>query len=190
MALAFCFTATAQGSGYTDSMQAFRNNYVKGHGVVKDKEQAFLRFFPIDKNYIVIADFQKIYDAPWFKMETSGKEKKIFRVYGILHFKLDNKSFTLQVYQSQDLLSKPAYSNYLFLPFTDKTSGEESYENGRYIDLTIAELEKDSYLIDFNKAYNPYCAYVRGVFNCPVPPKENDLDVQIRAGEMRFGKGH
>ena len=141
VALAYYFISTAQGNGYIDSLQAFRNNYIKGHEVVKDKEQIFLRFFPIDRKFVIIASFQKIYDAPWFKMETSGKEKKIFRVYGLLSFKLDNQSLTLQVYQSQDLMSNPEYRNYLFLPFTDKTSGEESYENGRYIDLTIAELD-------------------------------------------------
>lgn len=188
--LVFHLSAAAQGSGYNDSLQSFRDNYIKEHGVVKDKDQTYLRFFPVDKKYVVTSGFQRIYDASWFKMETSGKEKKVFRVYGILSFKMDNSAYTLQVYQSQDLLSNPEYSKYLFLPFTDKTCGEESYENGRYIDLTIAELEKENYIIDFNKAYNPYCAYISGQYNCPVPPKENDLPVWIKAGEMKFGKIH
>ena len=186
--LIFYIISAAQGKGYKDSLQLFRDNYIKQHEVVKEKDQANLRFFPIDKKYVVAADFIRIYDAPWFKMETSGKEKKVFRIYGMLRFQLDNTTCTLQVYQSQALLSNPEYNNYLFLPFTDKTSGEESYENGRYIDLTISELEKGNYLLDFNKAYNPYCAYTSGIYNCPVPPKDNDLTVAIRAGEMRFGK--
>ncbi|HUR67248.1 MAG TPA: DUF1684 domain-containing protein, partial [Chitinophagaceae bacterium] len=60
----------------------------------------------------------------------------------------------------------------------------------RYIDATIAEMESGNYLLDFNKAYNPYCAYISNRYNCPVPPKENNLNVFIRAGEKKFGKDH
>ena len=54
----------------------------------------------------------------------------------------------------------------------------------------MAELDNGSYLLDFNKAYNPYCAYISNLYNCPVPPKENDLRIAVRSGEMKFGKSH
>jgi uncharacterized protein (DUF1684 family) len=70
------------------------------------------------------------------------------------------------------------------------TSGEETYESGRYIDLEIKDITNENVLIDFNKAYNPYCAYVSGKYNCPIPPAENRLTVAIRAGEKAFRKPH
>ena len=82
------------------------------------------------------------------------------------------------------------YAESLFIPFTDLTCGEESYDNGRYIDLNIQDLESGSYIIDFTKAYNPYCAYISGVYNCPVPPAENNLVVAIRAGEKKYAASH
>ena len=171
-------------------MQVFQQDYVKTHGAVKGGDRKHLHFFPIDEKYKVSTRVEKIYEAPWFKMETSGKEKKVYRVYAILHFKVNDSLYKLQVYQSQELMGIKEYVDYLFIPFTDLTTGEESYENGRYIEMKTAELEGDTYILDFNKAYNPYCAYVSNVYNCPIPPRENDLPVAIRAGEMKFGKGH
>ncbi len=84
-------------------------------------------------------------------------------------------------------MNDPTYKNYLFLPFTDLTSGEESYGGGRYIDLETTDIFNNKVIIDFNKAYNPYCAYASG-YNCPIPPRENDLPVAVKAGEMNFGK--
>lgn len=180
----------AQDLPYADSLEAFRIRYSTNHEVVTGEDRQLLRFFPISKRYCVPARFEKIHEAPWFKMETSGTVMKGFRVYGILHFRIVDTVCKLSVYQSQNLLQDPQYGNYLFLPFTDKTSGEESYEVGRYIDLTITELENPDFLLDFNKAYNPYCAYISNKYNCPLPPKENALPVAIRAGEMKFGGGH
>jgi uncharacterized protein (DUF1684 family) len=82
------------------------------------------------------------------------------------------------------------YKDHLFIPFTDATSGEGTYESGRYIDLDIKDITDNKFTIDFNKAYNPYCAYVTGRYNCPIPPVENRLAVAIRAGEKAFGKKH
>ena len=80
------------------------------------------------------------------------------------------------------------YKNHLFLPFTDVTTRVETYESGRYIDLETSEIVNNEVVIDFNKAYNPFCAYVSGVYNCPIPPKENRLSVAIRAGEKTYEK--
>lgn len=179
---------TGQDDSYADSLLAWRQRYINGHEVVKDNDRLYLHFFPVDKKYCVPARFEKIYEAPWFSMETSGKIKKVFRVYGILHFTIHDTILKLHIYQSQRQFQDPEYDGYLFIPFTDKTTGEESYETGRYIDLFINDLEAPVIFLDFNKAYNPYCAYISDKYNCPVPPKENDLPVAIRAGEMKFGK--
>jgi uncharacterized protein (DUF1684 family) len=105
--------------------------------------------------------------------------------YGEATFKLDGKEDQLNIYQSLSLREKPAYKDYLFLPFTDETSGKESYSGGRYIDLTIPKGNK--IIIDFNKAYNPYCAY-NHKYSCPIPPKGNHLNIAIKAGVKRYQK--
>lgn len=184
------FDVRAQGNEYIESVQKFQEKYVKEHGVVKGKDKSLLHFFAVSEQYKVTARFERIYSASWFNMETSGKDKQVYRVYGILHFKLNDTVLKLNVYQSQHLMEIKEYADHLFIPFTDKTSGEESYDNGRYIDILARELKDESYIIDFNKAYNPYCAYVSNVYNCPVPPKENDLPVAVRSGEMKYEKGH
>src|SRR6188768_1101399 len=110
--------------------------------------------------------------------------------FSSIHFTINDTAVTLNIYQSQDLMTMQQYKDHLFIPFTDATSGEETYESGRYIDLEIKDIANDKVLIDFNKAYNPYCAYVSGKYNCPIPPSENRLTVTIRAGEKAFRKTH
>jgi hypothetical protein len=100
-------------------------------------------------------------------------------------FQVNGTDLSLVVYQNEQLMQDTAFENYLFLPFTDLTNGEESYGGGRYLDLEISKLKNNSILIDFNKAYNPYCAYASG-YNCPVPPRENNLPIAIRAGEKVY----
>ncbi|MBL7746864.1 MAG: DUF1684 domain-containing protein [Chitinophagaceae bacterium] len=180
----------AQKKSYTDSIEKYLEKYAKEHEVVKGKDKDLFRFFPVNESYRVKARFEKVYNFGWFDMETSGKQKQTYRIYGILHFTLHDTALKLYVYQSQQLMNTKEYGKYLFAPFTDKTCGTETYENGRYLDLTTDEVTGDSYTIDFNKAYNPYCAYISNVFNCPIPPKENDLPVAVRSGEMKFAKAH
>lgn len=188
--LLYGYTAAAQDGTYADSLLQFREKYIEEHEVIQGNDRSLLRFFPVDKKFCIPARLEKIEEAPWFKMETSGTVKKTYRVYGVLHFSIGDTSLKLHVYQSETLKQDPRYADYLLLPFTDRTSGEESYDNGRYIDLSIPELEKGGFMLDFNKAYNPYCAYISNKYNCPVPPKENELTVAIRAGEMKYGKDH
>lgn len=186
----FFINSSAQKDIYTDSLQKFRERYISEHELIKGKERDYLDFFPIDQSYCVAVKFKKAPEAPWFKMETSGTLKKNYRVYGTLEFTIHDSTLTLNIYQSKDLMGIAQYAKHLFIPFTDKTSGVESYENGKYIDLTIDEVEKPGFMLDFNKAYNPYCAYVSNVYNCPLPPPENDLPVAIRAGEKKYRKAH
>ncbi|QLE00426.1 DUF1684 domain-containing protein [Galbibacter sp. BG1] len=144
-----------------------------------------LDFFPIDTNYSVKAKLERTPNAQPFLMPTTTDRKSQEVVFGILHFKLGEKDFQLNVYQNQQLKETEDYSDYLFLPFTDKTNGKETYGGGRYIDLRIPK--GDSLTLDFNKAYNPYCAYNKE-YSCPIVPKENHLDYNITAGVKKFKK--
>lgn len=178
----------AQQNTYEDSLNTFIKKYVDSHEVVKGADKQKMQFYPVQKIYRVIALFGRKENSPWFSMSTSGKVKKDFRVYGTLTFMLKDSACTLNIYQSKQSITSPGYADYLFIPFTDKTSGIDSYGGGRYIDLLINDIRGNTCIIDFNKAYNPYCAYTTG-YNCPIPPEENDLQIAVEAGEKNYG-GH
>ncbi len=185
----FCFTTShAQTEmAYYSHLKNFRSKYVLRHEVVKSTDRKFLRFFLADYRYLINADFERINDTIGFPMLTSsGKSSKYF-VYGKISFTFDEKTYKLYVYQSERLKSTRQYSNYIFIPFTDLTTGKESYGAGRYIDLSTKDVKGNVLTIDFNKAYNPYCAYSSG-FSCPIPPRQNYLAFPVKAGERSFGK--
>lgn len=148
---------------------------------LRDKAKDFKghQFFAIDHTFQVEADFVKTVDAIPFQMKTSTSRLPIYEKYGEATFDINGKTFTLNIYQNHELRDTEEYKNHLFLPFTDLTNGEETYSGGRYIDLEIPE--GNIILIDFNKSYNPYCAYTKG-YSCPIPPKENHMDHKITAG--------
>lgn len=142
-----------------------------------------LDFFAPDTNFIVHAKFIRTPDAVPFLMPTTTDRKSKEVVYGIAHFMLDGKRQQLEIYQNPELMLQEGYEDYLFLPFTDKTNGEETYTGGRYIDLRIPR--GDNIKIDFNRAYNPYCAYNKK-YSCPIVPGINALSTQILAGVKAF----
>lgn len=142
-----------------------------------------LDFFKLNSNYIIQAKFKRTpYETP-FAMPTTTDRKAIYIKYGEVSFNLNNENITLNVYQNQRLMSDPEYKDHLFIPFTDLTNGEETYAGGRYLDLIIPK--GPTILLDFNQAYNPYCAY-NGRYSCPIPPVENDLQIAIKAGVKNF----
>ena len=193
LAIAFFLLADisfAQSKSFKDSTETYFKKYVKEHEVVTGKDKELMTFFPVNEKLRINCKFERTLNSPWFRMESSGPIKRNYRTYGIIHFTINDTAVTLNIYQSQDLMASSQYKDHLFIPFTDATSGEETYESGRYIDLEIKEIANDKVMIDFNKAYNPYCAYVSGKFNCPIPPAENRLAVAIPAGEKSFGKPH
>lgn len=183
----------AQKSFVKDSVIAFQKEInseyadsTKSPLLKKDlKEFKSLDFYPIDEKFFVNAKFIRTPNEKPFEMPTTTTRKPMYVKYGEAHFTIDGKSFKLNIYQSQDLKKMEKYKNSLFLPFTDRTSGVESYGGGRYIDLEIPE--GDSIAIDFNTAYNPYCAYNHN-YSCPIPPQENDLNIEIKAGVKKFKK--
>jgi len=177
-------------TSYKDSMMMFLRKYVQTHEVVKGHDRDHLSFYEIDSSYRIVASFTPSTSTKWIRFKTSGSQEQVYRVFGTASFRLNGQMVQLTIYQSQDLVTNPQYKNYLFLPFTDSTSGPETYSGGRYIDLSTTDIKNKKLVIDFNKAYNPYCAYVSGVYNCPIPPKENALPVAIRAGEKAFSNSH
>ena len=147
-----------------------------------------LEFFPIDSAFIVTAKLTKTKDASTFEMATTTDRKPLYKEYGILKFKLKGKDFQLTIYQNQDNLTSEEYKNHLFLPFTDNTSGEDSYGGGRYMDVLTTDEKPDSTItLNFNNTYNPYCAYNEN-YSCPLTPRKNHLDIEIKAGIKSFKK--
>lgn len=142
-----------------------------------------LDFFPVSANYSVNATLVKAKGGKVFEMKTSRNYTPKYIKYGTLNFKINGKDFKLAVYQSLELMVQEKYKNHLFLPFSDLTSGKQSYIGGRYIDLEIPK--GNTIAIDFNQAYNPYCAY-NYKYSCPLVPQENDLKVEIKAGVKTF----
>lgn len=142
---------------------------------------AGLSFYPTSYAACVVARFERDSLAQPFAMETSTAQRPLYRKYGTLRFELNGQPLQLTVYQSLELLNKAGFEDYLFVPFTDRTNGRGSYGGGRYLDLRQREIQRGQVLLDFNRAYNPYCAY-RNIYSCPVPPAENRLPVAIEAG--------
>lgn len=142
-----------------------------------------LDFFPIDTTFRVTAKLKIDKDSKPFKMATTTDRLPIYKLYATAIFNIKGKEYQLEIYQNQKLLLTADYENYLFLPFTDSTNGDTSYGGGRFIDLEIPE--NDEIIIDFNLAYNPYCAY-NHKYSCPIPPEVNDLDLEVNAGVMAY----
>lgn len=144
-----------------------------------------LDYFEIDTNYCVKAFFKRTpYEVP-FPMKTTTSRTPVYVKYGELVFSLGSNSYTLNLYKNVDANRKREYDNYLFLPFTDLTNGNETYGGGRYFDLPVPD--GDTVTLDFNMAYNPYCAY-NHKYSCPIPPAENNLMVEIKAGVKAYKK--
>ena len=143
-----------------------------------DKKNALLplAYFPIDEIYAVPATLEPSADRSRIEVPTSiGKIRQLERI-GTLKFSLSGTSLRLTAFR--DLESRDV--NRLFVPFADQTSGTDTYQAGRYMELDPTPT--GIYVVDFNVAYNPYC-YYSPEFDCPFPPKENRLGVPIRAGE-------
>jgi len=142
-----------------------------------------LKFYKIDLRYHVEAKLTRTPNAKPFLMKTSTDRLPEYVQFAIAEFVIDDKGYKLNIYKSTRPIEKPE-DDYVFIPFTDLTSGDGSYGGGRYLELEVPE--GDTMVIDFNLAFNPYCAYNHR-YSCPIPPKENDLLIRIEAGVKDFG---
>ena len=154
---------------------AFRDQPNEPVPPAKVKDFLPLKYFPPDREYVVPAALNPSKERIVVEMPTSqGKIRKHQRV-GVLEFTLKGQPLTLGAF-----VEAGAGLNRLFVPFSDMTSGTETYAAGRYLELD--RTSSGVYTIDFNKAYNPYC-YYNADFDCPYPPRESRLPLPIRAGE-------
>lgn len=151
------------------------------------EDTTHLNYFEPDIQYRRPCSLIKTPDSKPFEISTYSGLVRSYKTYGKVIIPFGEKDITLELYQNEALSKKSHYEDYLFLPFKDLTNGNATYGGGRYLNLKISELEEKGCVIDFNKAYNPWCAYRDG-FNCPIPPSANHLQVAINAGEKMFNK--
>jgi len=140
-----------------------------------------LKYYAFDHNYVFSGEIKRtilhINNPDYYAtfLTNKGTNKRYIR-YGKFHFQLNGKEYVLGIYKS-------ILSDILFIPFKDRTNGKETYEGGRYIDAEI--LPGYKMVLDFNMAYHPSCAY-NEKFICVLPPRENMMEVEIRAGEKNY----
>lgn len=180
-----------QAQSFSEETDQYRKKYRdeflhSENSPLKAADLPYLEFFDPDSTFRVEAKFEKA-KGKSFEMPTYSGTNKTYVKYGTLKFKVHGRRQTLTVYRNLSLQTLAKYKDYLFIPFKDKTNGTETYGGGRYIDLKTTDLKDNKCILDFNKAYNPYCAYSTG-YNCPIPPLNNHLAIEISAGEKNFTK--
>jgi hypothetical protein len=135
--------------------------------------------FAYDSTFAIWAAYRPFKRQKPFTFETTGDIKQRYQKVAEMDFVIDEDTLTLSGYRNLALMRNPDYRDRLFIPFTDESNGFGTYEGGRYLEADIPEA--DSLFLDFNLAYNPYCAY-SDRYSCPIPPRENDLKKAIKAG--------
>jgi uncharacterized protein (DUF1684 family) len=143
-----------------------------------------LSYYPINPSMRFSARLIRYPQPEQVRLATNTGEIRNGLRYGYFDFRVGAQNCRLQVYRLED---DPDAGISLFVPFRDSTSGLDTYGAGRYLDLR--ENTSSVYDLDFNRAYNPYCAY-NSEYSCPIPPAENTLTVAIRAGEKKYSRGH
>jgi uncharacterized protein (DUF1684 family) len=146
-------------------------------------EVKMLKYYHADQSYKCKCLFERFEKMNIVELPTYAGTTTVYKSYGKLNCKIKNDTFGLTIFQLVN--SSQVYADKLFLPFKDETNGEESYGGGRYLDLSLRDMTNSYLEVDFNKAYNPLCAYKSG-FRCPIPPPENHLKIKIEAGEKVY----
>ena len=138
-----------------------------------------LRYFPVSPSFVFTPELEPFASPERLELVTSVGDVEAYLRYGRVRFKVDGEHCTLTLFTQEDA------PEHFFVPFKDATNGRETYGAGRYLDLVLVQ---GKIRLDFNTAYNPYCAYSEG-YRCPLPPPENRLTVVIRAGEKAYKAG-
>ena len=139
-----------------------------------------LKYYPGDPNFEIAATISRIEKPDTTLVPMSDNRSEKYLRWGTATFTLDNAPQQLLL-----LLKATGRDSALFVPFTDLTNGHDSYGGGRYLDVALPKSDETKITLDFNRAYNPYCAY-NSEYSCPVPPGENRLRAAIPAGEKSF----
>ncbi len=162
--------------------------YSEGTPLKPEQLKSFegLHYFPADITYLLEARLSPDTAPETVIMKTSTDRAPEYIRYGTVTFTLRGEEMSLFAYQSKKLADVSNDEQVLFIPFRDATNGSDTYGGGRYVDCEIP-VSGNTVLLDFNKAYNPYCAY-NTRYSCVIPPEENRLEVRIEAGERVFDK--
>lgn len=188
--LMFLVSSTCLAQSFKQQIATHREKYKADfvsseRAPLKEPDLKYLQFYDADSTYKVHAKVALLEGEKAFKMPTYAGTTADYIRYAKLNFELNGKPIQLTLYRNIALAANAAYKDYLFLPFTDQTNNKETYGGGRYIDLKTTAIVDGNLELDFNKAYNPYCAYSDG-YRCPIPPEENDLQLEIKAGEKKY----
>ena len=180
----------SSGQGHKAQVAEWQKKYMDdflsdANSPLKKDDLQSLRFYDADSTYRVTAKEELLSNEQSFIMPVFVGTGRQYVRYAILKFTLKGQPMQLTVYRNIALSAMPQYKDYLFLPFTDETNGTETYGGGRYIDLRDGDFKSNEIEIDFNKSYNPYCAFSGG-YACPKPPEENHLQIAVKAGEKLF----
>jgi len=192
--LSFVFWAscspTKKLSSFNEDINTYRDQYKNGflndpRSPLGSEDLPYLAFFDAAEDLKLKCSCTKATESKPFEMPTYSGVTRTYILHSIAKCPYQGQIFTLELYKNIHQPINPLYKNNLFLPFKDETSGDSTYGGGRYINLMATDIINDKIIIDFNKAYNPWCAYSAG-FNCPIPPKANHLNFAINAGEKMF----
>lgn len=194
----------AQEAAIRQWQQHYKEEFLTdAHSPLTSTDTGFLRFFDYNPYCVYRAKVRLMEHGDTISLATHSGTIKKYRIFAEIRFSEKEqithyphlpkhtfhnaeggriKKLRLYLYQSIDFAKNPAYADYLFLPFNDLTNGIQTYGGGRYLDFKLSDIKDGRILLDFNKAYNPYCAFKDG-YSCPIPPVENRLDEAIYAGE-------
>ena len=175
------FYSLSGSESYADTVKKQREKFLQNLTAEKDspiaslKDFSGIKYFEADKNFIIDADFKAESAGQGMILMTDSTQTEIKKA-GTATFSVNGKTFTVNIFDEGE--------HFLF-PFRDLTSGKETYGGGRFINIPKENLKDDKLEIDFNNAHNFYCAYNES-YICPIPPKENFIDAEIRAGEKKY----
>lgn len=185
----YSFSGGETSETYVASIETLRKE--KDHNMRTDSDSPFagdstdsfkgLNYFPIDAAYRIQARLTSIEQKKTISLPTSDGKQKSYLEYAYAEFEMQGERNKLLILEIMDM---GPYRGTLFLSFADKTSAKETYGAGRYLDIK-KKPGSTSVTLDFNEAYNPYCAY-NDNFSCPFPPPENLLNIRIEAGEKTY----
>jgi uncharacterized protein (DUF1684 family) len=167
------------GMSELDDFRAEKDDFFKHHfqsPLTREQKSKFksLSYFPENPALRLDVQVELLNDPNVFTMQTTTGGLQEYLRFGRFKFQVEGQEAQLTIYQSE---------HGFFLPFVDALAGTETYPAGRYLDLE--PLPGNRFLVDFNLAYNPYCAY-NEMWSCPITPAENRLKVPVRAGEKLF----
>lgn len=187
------YACSAQISTYKEDIQSFRSKNWKSliadpRTKLRLHDSIFLDYYPIKESNKVFCSVELLQDQEPFDMPTYSGQLKVFKRYAVLKFNWKGHPVKIVAYQNLQLTA-PIYKTHLFIPIKDKSSGRQTYDGGRYLDIESTAIQNGQLILDLNHLYNPWCAYSDG-YNCPIPPRENHLNVMIKAGEKKFKKEH